>query len=152
RGRHGVKTPQLLSGLGIVRTEETFFFLISLAVAETFDHFPVDDKRPARVAVALTDFRTPNNVALSSIERNHTIAACKVELVLINRNASHCDVRTQTIFPDDLSRRSVDGLHNAAGVGEINDPAVNDRRGLIRSTLVHGRHEDQLQILYVLWR
>ena len=54
------------------------------------------------------------------------------------------------VLPDDFSGEAVDGLHDAAGVGQIDHAIVDDRGWLVGAALIHWRLPDQLQVLDVV--
>ena len=58
-------------------------------------------------------------------------------------------VRADAVFPNQIAGTAVESLHRVAGVGKVDDPVVNDRSGLIRSTVIHGPRPFQTQTLYV---
>src|SRR4029453_5951948 len=82
---NGVKTPELFARLGIVSTQEAFFFLISTAAPESFNDFSISDNWAAGVAVTLSDFRIPNQFAVPGVQRFNSISAGQIDLVLVNR-------------------------------------------------------------------
>ena len=45
---------------------------------------------------------------------------------------------------------AVDRLHDAAGVRQIDDPVMHDRRGLVGAAFIHGMLPDELQVLDVV--
>ena len=149
-GRDGIKAPQLFAGCRVVGAHETFLFLVALACAKTFEHFAIDDERPARVAVARGNLRVPGFLPVARIERDHTIAAGEIDFVLINRDPAHRNVAAETVFPDDPAGHAVDRLDDAARVGEIDHSVVHDGCGLIRAAFMHRRFPDQLKILHVV--
>src|SRR5262249_51393090 len=107
------EAPDLLSALSVVGTHETFFFLIASAATQSLDYFSVRDQRAAGIAVALPDFGIPNKLAVAGIKRFHAVAARKINLVLINRNATHGDVSAKVIFPNDFTCSPFDRLNDA---------------------------------------
>src|SRR5262249_29462062 len=132
-GCNGVKAPQLLSGLGVVSAKETFFFLISLAVAEALEHFAVNNERTAGVVIALCNFSIPSHFSVAGIKCFYAVAARKIEFVLIKRYTAHRDISAQMVFPNDFAGGAIDRLDDSARVCEINDPIVDNRRWLVRA-------------------
>src|SRR5207247_2090210 len=112
----------------------------------------VRDEWAAGIAVALPDFGAPNILAVPRVERDDAVAARQVELVLINGDAAHGDVRTEVIFPNHFAAQAIDRLDDAAGVREKDDPVMHDRSGLIGSALIHGMFPDELQVPDIIFR
>src|SRR5262249_10428734 len=107
---------------------------------------------PARIAVTLAEFGIPRDVAVSRFDRDHAIAAGEIDLVLIKRDAAHRDVSAEVVFPNHLARRAFERLQDTAGVGEVDDPVMDDGCGLVRPALVHWMLPYELQILDVVLR
>src|SRR5262249_124960 len=109
----------------------------ALAVAQSLEHFAVDDERTARIVVALRDFGIPHELAIAGIDSFHVVSAGKVDLVLINGNATHCDISAEVVFPNDLARGTIDGLKDGTCIRKVNDGVMNDRGGLVGAALIH---------------
>jgi hypothetical protein len=80
------------------------------------------------------------------------VAQREIQLVVVERHATHRDVDAETLFPDQIAGLAIERLHDAAGVVEEDRSVVGERRGLIRAALVHRPDPLQLQILRVVSR
>ena len=66
------------------------------------------------------------------------------------RMAAPLALRAVAVFPDQLAGLAVDRLHDVAGVVEIDDAVVHERRGLVGAAFVHRPDPLQAQILDVV--
>ena len=85
------------------------------------------------------------------------IARRQKDLVVGNRDAANAAVARRLIgtharFPDQVTRLSIERLHEVAGTGQINDAVVNDWGGLVRARVVDRPDPLQLQVLHVARR
>src|SRR5258708_29615885 len=121
----------------------------------------MDDKRAACIAIAslgIGDGGLPGDLAAARVERVQSrIGGGDDHMVLVNTQTARRAVRahrvrTDAVFPNQIAGTAVESLHRVAGVGEVDDPVVNDRSGLIRSTVIHGPRPFQTQTLYVAAR
>src|SRR5207237_1370480 len=78
-----------------------------LAAAESLDHLAVYDKRTAGIAVALRDFGVQHFIAVARIQCNHMVAACKVELILIDGDPAHRDIADEVVLPTELDGQAI---------------------------------------------
>ncbi len=155
-----VEPPQLLARRRIVRADEALLFPVGLTSAKSLNHLALrHDRAAARAVVALrpiADRGLPHGLAGLRVERDQPrVAGCRKHLVVVDGDPAHrgaVRVRAVAVFPDQVAGTAIDRLHDVAGVVEIDDPVVNDRRRLIRATFIHGPDPLQAQVLHIVAR
>ena len=99
---------------------------------------------PLEFAVALAvvgDDGLPHDLARARVERDEVgIGRGDENLVLIDGDIAHgagsAALRAlgpDAIFPDQIAGAAVERLHDVAGIGQIDDAVVDERRGFVRS-------------------
>ncbi len=121
----------------------------------------MDYDGPTCIAVALLwigDGSLPHDLAAPGIERVQPGVGCGDEdVVSIDAQATRGAIRprrirTDPVLPDQIAGAPIESLHRVTRICEIDDPVMNDRGGLIRSTFIHGPHPREAQVAYVLVR
>ena len=83
------------------------------------------------------------------------IARCRKNLVVINRYTAHRGsrgARAVVIFPNDVAGASLECLHDVAGVVEVDDSVMDDRRGLIGSAFIHRPDPLETEVFHIVTR
>ena len=138
--RDGVELPQLLAGGGVVGADEALLLDVLLAAAHALDDLAARDERSARAAAAVGHRHVPGHLAVARVERHEMCVAHRDEqLVVVERHAAHGGVAAEPMLPDQIAGLAVERLDDAAGVVQIDDAVVRERRRLVGAAFGHRR-------------
>src|SRR5262249_8649714 len=140
---NGRRTPDFLTGRGVVSTDEADVFFVSRAARHARDDFAAHDDRTGGIPIAqfaVGDLRVPHEFPRTRIHRNDvSVTGSGKYLVTENGNiplntsagvASLSGLcRSGTILPDQIPSRSIERLNDAPGVWQVHDAVVDKRRG-----------------------
>ena len=156
---HGIETPHLFAGLGIVSRHVTAHAEFSAAVAD--QHLAFDDARGARDRIALgtIDDRVdaPDRLTTGRIEGNQaSVKTAHVDLALPDRHApvyrpaaALAEVfgrHLRVVFPEQLAGSGIDRIDNAEGPGGVHHPIDHQRRGFGAAVDIQFRRPGHAQL------
>ena len=128
-------------------------FDVRRTAAHALNHLAASDQGAARTAAAIGHEHVPRHLSGARVERHQVrVAQREIQLVVVERHATHRDVHAEALFPDQIARPSVDRLDDTAGVVQEDGAVLGERRRLVRAALVHRPDPLQLEVLSVVAR
>ena len=163
RDRRGA--PDLFAGRRIVAGDEADVVLVAAAAGDAGDQLAVGDDRAGGVAVAegrVGGPGLPDQFPVARVERQDRCpagggedAVAEDRDVLLHPAAESPraiagDLRP--VLPDQVAVGGVERLDHAAGMRQVHDPVVDQRRRLLGAGVVHRPRPHQLELADVLGR